>query len=85
MLSINQFDVCQRGHAQLYYASVMSEPSNEFLKSQVLIYEAMIAEILHRHPRMREPDYARQPEASDDWHKLIGLEASLKTMRDLTA
>jgi len=60
----------------------MSEPSHEFLKSQVLIYEAMIAEILHRHPRMREPDYVRPPEASDDWHKLIALKASLKTMRE---
>ncbi len=62
----------------------MMEPSNDFLKSQILIYEAMIAEIIHRHPRLREADYVCSPELSENWHRLVGLEASLKTMRDLT-
>lgn len=79
MLTINQFDVCQRGLAHLYYASVMSEPSTEFLKSQVLIYEAMIEEIVRKFPTSCD-EYSINLDVVNAQRRIVGLKSSIRTI-----
>jgi len=76
------YDRDQGQYEKLCLNARMSEKPNAYIQSQILIYEAMIAEIMRFHPRIVDMEYAIRPEVSEDWHRLLSLQASLKTLRE---